>query len=203
MIIDIELLINNNSYIVRFRYVFVISVNKNIIPVYTNNKDEQDDKENSIIERSLLYVSITRAQIKAYVSSYGEESEFLEKSERIDRMKKEIVGNGIVINNGESLLRYLKQQKINVISYSALDGSQNCIYLPDNTSLNWKARNGEVRINCKKELKTIIEQRNDLHMLRNGVGDSVRDYSLLLKNIEDIEKVINTLRNIDGYMLEC
>lgn len=54
-----------------FRYVFVISVNKNIIPMPSRNVDKMDNDENSVIERCLLYVAITRAQIKAYVLSYG------------------------------------------------------------------------------------------------------------------------------------
>lgn len=54
-----------------FRYVFVISVNKNVIPMLSLNVDKTDNNENEIIERCLLYVSLTRAQIKAYVLSYG------------------------------------------------------------------------------------------------------------------------------------
>lgn len=54
-----------------FRYVFVISVNKNIIPMLSLNVDKTDNDENYTIERCLLYVALTRAQIKAYVLSYG------------------------------------------------------------------------------------------------------------------------------------
>lgn len=54
-----------------FRYVFVISVNKNIIPMLSLNVDKNDNDENYTIERCLLYVALTRAQIKAYVLSYG------------------------------------------------------------------------------------------------------------------------------------
>lgn len=57
-----------------FRYVFVISVNKNIIPMTSYNYDKMDNDENDTIERCLLYVSLTRAQIKAFVLSYGEPS---------------------------------------------------------------------------------------------------------------------------------
>lgn len=54
-----------------FRYVFVISVNHNIIPMHSMNVDKADNEENNIIERCLLYVALTRAQIKAYILSYG------------------------------------------------------------------------------------------------------------------------------------
>ena len=57
-----------------FRYVFVISLNNNIIPVLSSNVDNIDNEENYIIERCLLYVALTRAQIKAYVLSYGKTS---------------------------------------------------------------------------------------------------------------------------------
>lgn len=60
-----------------FRYVFVISVNRNIIPMETTNYDESDNEDNRIIERCLIYVALTRAQVRAYVLSYGNPSSFL------------------------------------------------------------------------------------------------------------------------------
>lgn len=60
-----------------FRYVFVISVNRDIIPALTSHVDSNDNNDNLLIERCLLYVSLTRAQIKAYVLSFGEPSSLL------------------------------------------------------------------------------------------------------------------------------
>lgn len=81
-----------------FRYVFAISVNKNIIPMPSTNVDKADNDENYIIERCLLYVSITRAQIKAYVLSCGEPSNLIvAKQETEDTLKiKEDVDKYIV-----------------------------------------------------------------------------------------------------------
>lgn len=71
-----------------FRYVFVISVNKNIMPMPSMNVDKADNDENSIIERCLLYVALTRAQIKAYVLSYGTPSGLIDNKCEIDDSTK-------------------------------------------------------------------------------------------------------------------
>lgn len=113
-------------------------------------------------------------------------------------MKKEFITDNIIINSGDTLLRYLNYHKINIVKCTALESANNCIYLPDKTSFNWKARNGEVRINCKEETKNIIEQKSELHMIKNGVGDSVRDYSILLDDVKDLEIVIKILKTIEG-----
>ena len=60
-----------------FRYIFAVCINKDIIPSVTKTADEVENDENLLIERCLLYVALTRAQIKAYVFSYGKESPFL------------------------------------------------------------------------------------------------------------------------------
>ena len=71
-----------------FRYVFAISVNKNIIPMPSSNIDKADNDENYTIERCLLYVSITRAQIKAYVLSYGEPSNLITNKKEVEVSSK-------------------------------------------------------------------------------------------------------------------
>ena len=42
------------------------------------NQDPIAKEESIISERSLIYVSLTRAQNKAYITSYGKQSEFLD-----------------------------------------------------------------------------------------------------------------------------
>ena len=42
------------------------------------NQDPIAKEESIISERSLIYVSLTRAQKKAYITSYGKQSEFLD-----------------------------------------------------------------------------------------------------------------------------
>jgi superfamily I DNA/RNA helicase len=60
-----------------FRYIFAVCINKDIIPSVSKTADEVENDENLLIERCLLYVALTRAQIKAHVFSYGKESPFL------------------------------------------------------------------------------------------------------------------------------
>lgn len=107
---------------------------------------------------------------------------------------KELKTDILTINCGESLLIYLKTKKMNIDSVSGIPGPNNCIYLPDKTSFNWKSQSGEVRVNCKQDVKTIIETQTGLKMIRNGVGDSTREYSLLVANQYDLDKVLEALR---------
>lgn len=62
-----------------FQYVFVVAVNKRVVPLSLaiNNLDPVVESEAIIAEKCLLYVSLTRAQKSAYLTSYGTQSEFL------------------------------------------------------------------------------------------------------------------------------
>lgn len=93
-----------------FKYVFVVSVNSNVIPSYIKTNDEIENENNDKIEKCLLYVSVTRAQKKAYVLSYGKPSILLndysnleiskENSEELDLF---VTGNYNKSNNDTSL----------------------------------------------------------------------------------------------------
>ena len=63
-----------------FKYVFIVAVNKRIVPLDSaiNHTDEISERESITAEKCLLYVALTRAQKGAYISSYGQQSEFLE-----------------------------------------------------------------------------------------------------------------------------
>ena len=62
-----------------FQYVFVVAVNKRIVPLYSaiNRTDAISEAETMTAEKSLLYVALTRAQKGVYVTSYGKKSELL------------------------------------------------------------------------------------------------------------------------------
>lgn len=62
-----------------FQYVFVVAVNKRILPLTSaiSNTDPVSEAEAITAEKCLLYVALTRAQKMAYISSYGSPSEFL------------------------------------------------------------------------------------------------------------------------------
>lgn len=111
---------------------------------------------------------------------------------------KEIKTDIITINSGESLLIYLKMKKMCIDNVSRITGARNCIFLPDKTSFNWKNRNGEVRVNCKEQAKSIIEAQTGFKMIKNGDGDSVRGYSLLIDNQCELDKVLEALSLIEN-----
>ena len=56
-----------------FKYVFLVAVNKNIVPLKQaiDRTDRVSERESMTAEKCLLYVSLTRAQKAEYVSSYG------------------------------------------------------------------------------------------------------------------------------------
>ena len=62
-----------------FQYVFIVAANKNVIPLKSaiNHTDTVSENESIKAEKCLLYVALTRAQKGAYISSYGQKSEFL------------------------------------------------------------------------------------------------------------------------------
>ena len=62
-----------------FQYVFVVSVNKRIVPLEAaiNRSDPIAERESYTSEKCLLYVALTRAQKQAYITSYGKKSEFI------------------------------------------------------------------------------------------------------------------------------
>lgn len=62
-----------------FQYIFIVAANKRIIPLASaiDHTDSVSEQETVTAEKCLLYVALTRAQKGAYVSGYGQMSEFL------------------------------------------------------------------------------------------------------------------------------
>ena len=62
-----------------FQYIFIVAANKRIVPLASaiDHTDSVSEQETMTAEKCLLYVALTRAQKGAYVSSYGQMSEFL------------------------------------------------------------------------------------------------------------------------------
>jgi len=64
-----------------FQYVFIVAANKRIIPLASaiDHTDSVSEQETMTAEKCLLYVALTRAQKGAYISGYGQMSEFIAK----------------------------------------------------------------------------------------------------------------------------
>lgn len=62
-----------------FQYIFVVAANKRIIPLASaiDHSNAVSEQETMTAEKCLLYVALTRAQKGAYVSGYGQMSEFI------------------------------------------------------------------------------------------------------------------------------
>lgn len=102
----------------------------------------------------------------------------------------------ININNGIQLYEFLNKSLF--INHTiSLNTSNNVIYLNDGTTLNWKSNNNQIRINCKENAKTIIEQNTNLKHIGNGKGDNVHPYSFLLNTLPDLIDAIASLRKIE------
>ena len=63
-----------------FDYVFIAGMNKGIMPLSSviNHVDQASEEESITAEKCLLYVALTRAKQKAYLTGYGKKSEFLQ-----------------------------------------------------------------------------------------------------------------------------
>ncbi len=62
-----------------FQYVFIVAANNRIIPLASaiDHTDAISEQESITAEKCLLYVALTRAQNGAYISGYGQMSEFV------------------------------------------------------------------------------------------------------------------------------
>ncbi len=62
-----------------FQYIFIVAANKRIMPLASaiDHTDPVSTQETMTAEKCLLYVALTRAQKCAYISGYGQISEFL------------------------------------------------------------------------------------------------------------------------------
>lgn len=113
----------------------------------------------------------------------------------------EISTKSLVINSGRTLKAFLEQNGLYIDNESGIDGGQNCLYLRDKTSFNWKSRSG-VRVNCKNAARMVVEQKTNLTADKNGAGDSIRDFSYIIDNEADLLSVIAALRTIEGNAAE-
>ena len=63
-----------------FQYIYVVACYNRVVTLTSaiTNQNPIAKEESIISKRCLLYVSLTRAQKKAYITSYGKQSEFLD-----------------------------------------------------------------------------------------------------------------------------
>ncbi|MBN1996997.1 AAA family ATPase [candidate division KSB1 bacterium] len=61
-----------------FDHIIIASTNKGIIPLFEDEKDS----DRAVLEKSLLYVAVTRARKSVLITGYGEMSEFLMDEKR-------------------------------------------------------------------------------------------------------------------------
>ena len=106
------------------------------------------------------------------------------------------------ISSGRTLYAFLCGTGLLISKVTAIDSSENCIYLPDKTSFNWKAANGCIRVNCKEDAKSLIEQYTGKKMFDNGAGDKTRHFSLLIDSEDDLLNVVKALKSIEGNGLD-
>lgn len=64
-----------------FTIVFVVGVNKGVVPLASaiDDSDQIAREESLTAEKSLLYVALTRAQKKAYISCFGQLSDVIQE----------------------------------------------------------------------------------------------------------------------------
>ena len=98
------------------------------------------------------------------------------------------------IASGRELAEYLENMGLRIEHTNAIDTSQNCIYLANRTSLNWKSKDRIVRLNCKDDVKDVIERTTELRAIPNGVGDKIRSWSFIIGNLDDMNSAIKAIQ---------
>lgn len=100
------------------------------------------------------------------------------------------------INSGVGLKQFLEDAGLQIEGTSGIEGSQNVIRVRGYTSLNWKANEDAVRINCKEETMKTIESKTDLKHFDNGPGDPTHPYSFFVYSLSDLVDVLYILKRI-------
>ena len=98
------------------------------------------------------------------------------------------------IDSGRDLMKYLEDRGLYIEHAYAVGSWQNCIFLTDRTSFNWKAKNRQVRINCKGDVKDVIEAKSGLSAIDNHSNDKTREWSFLLDGEQDLDKIIELIK---------
>ncbi|SFJ58750.1 restriction endonuclease [Thermoflavimicrobium dichotomicum] len=108
-----------------FRVVFLVEANEEVIPPeweLDSLEDEDDKKELIKLERSLIYVAITRARDRVFITSFGSPSKLLVKDHKQAEAKKMEEKNDSETAKGE------ERQKVvsSVSKEKLLDQVMNC-----------------------------------------------------------------------------
>ena len=98
------------------------------------------------------------------------------------------------VNSGYGILGYLVNEGVEIVNKYSLDTSDNYVIIPEHISFNWKAKNKQIRVNCKENAKQWIEEETTLRCELNGKGDTTREYSFLLDSFEQFSLVVEVLK---------
>jgi restriction endonuclease Mrr len=98
----------HNSKGLEFKIVFLVEANEEMIPPeweLESLEDEDDKTELMKLERSLLYVAMTRARDKVYITSFGALTKFLQENPKddkeTDQPKKVQTKESIILSESE------------------------------------------------------------------------------------------------------
>ena len=101
------------------------------------------------------------------------------------------------IGSGVQLKHFIEACGIDVKRSSEIENSNNCIYIDNYASFNWKGRVGseKIRFNCKEEDKDLIERNTCLKGFDNSRSDKTHPWSFLIDNMSDMIDVLYILKN--------
>lgn len=169
-----------------FRYVFVISVNNGIMPMKNLNLDDFDKKDNESVEKSLLYVALTRAQIKAYVLSFGKQSYLIDRKSNLFNVElnnefdkyiaESISSNDFVkldkVNNKQ--IFEINEEKLDILISDKQDNFQDLLYKyleeKNMTDAELERKIGMDRKHYYKIKNRVVKQPNKKDIIRLCFG---------------------------------
>lgn len=101
------------------------------------------------------------------------------------------------IDSGEGLRKFIESCGLVVEHVYRIDTNNNCIYLPNISSLNWKSSYDKVRYNCQEDTKKLVEKATELKSFDNSKSDKTHPYSFWIENMADLVDVIAILKKIE------
>ncbi len=98
------------------------------------------------------------------------------------------------ITGGGSLYSFLEESGINDMKKTSIDTNNNVIRLPHFITMNWKK--DKIRVNCKISEMEWIEAKTGFKHFDNGSGDPTHPYSFFINSFEELNIIINAIKQI-------
>jgi hypothetical protein len=106
--------------------------------------------------------------------------------------------SAVGIDSGSKLKEFICNNDVDIEHTTQIDNSENCIYIFDGSSFNWKSRQNIVRFNCNKIRKENVEKLLDKKAIDNSGSHSKRTWSFIIESSDELLKLLSFLKLFQG-----